>query len=63
MRWVESRNSPMVQRWGRKTGDEQGWKPRLPAAMDAVTIEDLRECAMKYPLEPSVVSRARPATT
>ena len=31
--------------------------------MDAVTIEDLRACALKYPLEPSVVSRAKPATT
>ena len=29
--------------------------------IDAITIEDLRACAMKYPLEPSVVTRARPS--
>ena len=29
--------------------------------IDAVTIEDLRACAMKYPLEPSVITRARPS--
>ena len=28
--------------------------------IDAVTIEDLRACALKYPMEPSVVTRARP---
>ena len=29
--------------------------------LDDVTIDDLRKCALKYPLKPSVVARARPA--
>lgn len=30
--------------------------------MDAITIKDLRDCALKYPLEPNVVARALPSS-